>query len=343
MQVILFHLNQVGDFCFSLPVAAAVKQRYPQAQICSVVRPPLVPLAERARPIDSVEARPRSLTKGYWGLIRRLRARRADMTIVLPTSRVPCLLSWLCRAKRVVGFDKGWARRFIREKVSYDGHPSLANNLRLAEYVGGNVFKRDYLGLLAATEQDRVSTARLLAAHEVSADEPIAVLAPFASPTRLWKCWPHDRFVQVATLLYERAGLTSVFVGTLTEAEAIGQLVTSASVPAVSLAGQTTTGELLGLLDRAAVFIGIDSGIAHLAAALQRPTVAIFGPTDPALTGPVGEMSAIIYKRLACSPCHNRAAGCSHRKCLLSIEPDEVVTAALRLTVRSGALREVEF
>lgn len=331
MQVILLHHNQIGDFCFSLPVAAAIKQSHPQAEVCSVLRPNLVPLAQRAVPIDSCEIRPRRLTRQYWSLITRLRNRRADLAVVLPTSPGPCILSRVCGAQRVVGFDHDWGRRFIAERVAYEDAPSLANNLRMAEYLTGQVVKRDYVGLLTTTAQDRRGADQLLQHWGPVTIEPIVLLAPFSSSHRRWKCWPPQRFAQLSTLLYQQAGLHPVIVGSSGEVEAAAELVEATAAPVVNLVGHTDTAQLLSLLTRASLFIGQDSGPTHLSAALGRPTLAIFGPTDPQVTGPLGDNSQIVYKNLPCSPCHEQAAECPDRQCLLSIQPEEVADQALSL------------
>ncbi len=332
VQVIIFHLNQIGDFCFSLPLVNAIRRRYPQSQICSVVRPHLVPLAERAKPVDTIAIRPEALTIAYLPLIRQLRARRADLAIVLPTSPGPSLLARLCGARRIVAFDNDWPRYFIAERIPYDTRPSLANNLRMAEYVADEVPKRDYVGLLSATAQDKSDAGRILSRYGIPGDQSFVVLATLASSHRLWKCWPLQRFAALATMLWEQAGLYPVFVGSVEETESVEALTGQMSVPAANLTGHTDTGQLLGVLARASLFIGQDSGPTHLSAALGRPTLAIFGPTDPQLTAPLGESSAVVYKNLPCSPCHEQAAECPNRKCLLSIEPEEVADQALSLS-----------
>jgi len=331
VQVIIFHLNQIGDFCFSLPLVNAIKRRYPRSQICSVVRSHLVPLAQRAKPVDTIAVRPEALTIAYLPLIRQLRAQRADLAVVLPTSPGPSLLARLCGARRIVAFDHDWPRRFVSERIPYDKPPSIVDNLRMAEYVTGQVPKRDYVGLLLPTEQDETDAGRILAHHGVRDDQPFAVLAASASSHRLWKCWPLQRFAALAAILWEQAGLYPVFVGSGEETESVEVLTSEMSVPAANLTGQTDTGQLLGVLARASLFIGQDSGPTHLSAVLGRPTVAIFGPTDPRITGPLGESSAVVYRNLPCSPCHDQAAECPDRKCLLSIESEEVADQALSL------------
>ncbi len=308
-----------------------------------MVRPHLVPLAERAKPVDDIVVRPPTLTSAYLGLIRQLRAQCADLAVVLPTSPGPSLLARLCGARRIVAFDNDWPRRFIAERIPYDNRPSLANNLRMAEYVADEVPKRDYVGLLSATEQDKSDAMRILARHGVGNDQRFAVFATLASSHRLSKCWPTEYFAALAEILWERAGLYPVFIGTVEEAESIEAFTSQMSVPAANLAGHTDTGQLLGALARASLFVGQDSGPTHLSAALGRPTVAIFGPTDPHLTGPLGEISTVVSKHLPCSPCHEEAAECPDRQCLLSIKPEEVADKALSLMGQVGVAEKVEW
>ena len=212
----------------------------------------------------------------------------------------------------------------------------------MAEYVADEVPERDYVGLLSATEQDKGDAGRILARHGVPDDQSFVVLATLASSHRLWKCWPLQRFAALATMLWEQAGLYPVFVGSVEETESVEALTGQMSVPAANLTGHTDTGQLLGVLARASLFIGQDSGPTHLSATLGRPTLAIFGPTDPQLTGPLGESSAVVYKNLPCSPCHERAVECPNRKCLLSIEPEEVAEQTLSLMEHVGAAQRVE-
>jgi len=297
-----------------------------------------VPLAQRAKSIDSIAIRPQALSIAHLPLLRQLRARRADLAVVLSTSLGPSLLARLCGAKRIVAFDHDWPRRFVSERIPYDEPPSLADNLRMAEWVADEIPKRDYVGLLSATEQDKTDAGRILAHYGVRDDQPFVVFAASASPHRLWKCWPLQRFAALAAILWEQAGLCPVFVGSGEETESVEALTSGMSVPAANLTGQTDTGQLLGVLARASLFVGQDSGPTHLSAALGRPTVAIFGPTDPQLTGPLGESSAVVYKNLPCSPCHEQAAECLDRKCLLAIASDEVADKALSLMEHAGAV-----
>ncbi len=336
MQILLFHLNQIGDFCFSLPVAANIRQVYPDAEMCSVVRSNLAALAERAVPIDTVETRPDGIL-AYPEFVGRLRRRKADLAVVISTSTVCMMLSRASGAQRVVAFDKDWAKILVRERVKSVGPPSLKNNIRLAAYFNPDVPKRDYRGLLQVRQQDREAAEGLLREAGLGADEKIAVIAPLASPLRRWKCWPQERFATLAQRLYEQTGIIPSFVGTTPERNEIAEIVRTTGCRAVNLAGKTDTAAVLGLLDRAEVLIGLDSGLAHLSGALGSATVAIFGPTDPDLTGPIGSNTTVVYAGLECSPCHRRAARCRHRDCLMQISVDDVLQKTLHVMHDSRA------
>jgi len=253
------------------------------------------------------------------------------MALVLSTAAVPCLMSRLCGAKRIIGFDNDWARRLIGERVAFEAPPSLGNSLRMAQYLCPDPQKTDYLDMLAPTDADHAAIRALLSAHGVAEGQTMVVLAPFASARRSWKCWPLEYFGQVAAALHEEAGLLPVVVGAGRDKETAEQLLGDGSVPGISLVGQTDLGLILALLQQARAYIGIDSGLTHLSAALRCPTLAIFGPTDPRLSAPMGEHTRTIYHDLACSPCHNRAARCRNRECLLGISPEEVITQVLAL------------
>ena len=94
----------------------------------------------------------------------------------------------------------------------------------------------------------------------------------------------------------------------------------------VDLAGKINLRELSALLKKAKLFVGIDSGVMHMASALDVPTVAIFGPTDPSYTGPQNMRSRVVRRDLACSPCYLRKP-CPHRECLEGLEAEVVMDA----------------
>jgi lipopolysaccharide heptosyltransferase II len=132
------------------------------------------------------------------------------------------------------------------------------------------------------------------------------------------KRWPAERFGQLVQPLQQRFQLTSVIAGG-PDAAALAHKIPGA----VNLAGKTNLPQLVALLERAEIVIANDSGPLHIAAALGKPLVALFGPTNPLRTGPYQRNDAVARIDIPCSPCYSRT--CSHTSCLNWLQPDPVL------------------
>jgi ADP-heptose:LPS heptosyltransferase len=165
----------------------------------------------------------------------------------------------------------------------------------------------------------------------IASGRPVVVVAPGASGRRRHKAWEAGKFAAVSDHLHRRGGAAVVIVGGAGDAAEAGRIAAAMSAPAVNLAGQTTTGELAAVLERARLLVGIDSGPTHVAAAMGTSTVALFGPTDPRRTGPCGDGHAIVTAGLDCAPCRR---GCETRACMAGITVRQVTAAADRILGR---------
>jgi ADP-heptose:LPS heptosyltransferase len=137
--------------------------------------------------------------------------------------------------------------------------------------------------------------------------------------------------------LYERHGLTTVLAGSPGEVELCERVYKEAvqgnrdprALPGVvNMAGKTTLRQLVALLRGAELVVANDSGPMHIAAALGRPLVTMFGPTNPVRTGPYGREETVVRLDVPCSPCYSRT--CSHQSCLKLMGPGSVLTVAGR-------------
>jgi len=126
--------------------------------------------------------------------------------------------------------------------------------------------------------------------------------------------------------LAKQAGRTFLIFGSATERHIAEEVKAKAKGHCVNLSGRTTLRELIALLERCAIFLTNDSGAMHVAAALRKPIVAIFGSTNPGTTSPYGEGHVLIRHPVDCSPCLKRECPTDFR-CMLDIQPDEVVDA----------------
>ena len=139
------------------------------------------------------------------------------------------------------------------------------------------------------------------------------------------KRWPDECFREVAAHWIEGGGI-AVVLGSESE-RAIGDEVVAGldARKAYNLSGRTSLIELMHLLKNSVLTVANDSGIMHLASALGRPGVAVFGPTDYTATGPIGSNWRLLYEKLECSPCFRRECPFGHQKCIRAITPAMVI------------------
>jgi heptosyltransferase-2 len=166
---------------------------------------------------------------------------------------------------------------------------------------------------------------------------PYAVLSPGAryGPAKRWGV---ERFAVAARRITRPQNLTPVLVGEHDDADVCARLAAAIGPEAIDLAGKTDLAELASILSGAAGVVANDSGTAHLAASLGRPTVVIFGSTEPAWTAPRGEHVAVVRIKLRCSPCFRRSCSLDDAyACLRLVEPDAVVEAFASVAGREAA------
>jgi len=134
--------------------------------------------------------------------------------------------------------------------------------------------------------------------------------------------------------LAARDGSECVLVGAPSERMKSDEVAERSKSGAIVAAGETSVGEALAMLSLCSGFAGNDSGSMHVAGALGKPTVGIFGSTRADRTGPLGPRTRILYKQIECSPCLKRTCKFGHYDCLKMIRPAEVAAALAELTAK---------
>jgi ADP-heptose:LPS heptosyltransferase len=203
---------------------------------------------------------------------------------------------------------------------------AIERYLTIAEYLGLGRSPVDFVFATDATDRDYVDTL-------LPAGERFAVLLP--ATHRETKRWPIERFAAMVKPIEDRFGLKTILAGG-PDAAALA----SAIPGALNLAGKTTLRQLVALLERADLVIANDTGPMHIASALGRPLVTMFGPTSPLQTGPYGRMESVVRLDMPCSPCFSRQ--CSHQSCLRQLQVGPVLELAaeqLRKNVQISNLK----
>ena len=332
--ILIVRLGAMGDIVHAVPVAAALRDRFPGARIDWVVDERHLALLELVPVIDRrivLRSRSASLRRRVTELRRTLTRESYDIAIDVQGLLKSAVVARLSGARRTLGFTALHLReRAARVFYSETHDPGttahvIEKNLTLAAYLGADVS-----GVQVPL---RVPTSAALDAvrhrHAGAGDTPFVVLNPGAA----WpnKRWPPDRFGAVAQWLRRAHGLRSVVTwgpGDETMAEA----VVAASAGAAELAPPTSIADLVAIVREATLVVSGDTGPVHLAAAVGTPIVGIYGPTDAARNGP-WSVDDVTVSRFAACGCHHKRSCRLARWCLKGISVDDVVAA---ITQRIG-------
>lgn len=187
---------------------------------------------------------------------------------------------------------------------------------------------------LYLTAEDREWAKRFWMKHGVSPEErPKTVVLHPGSGSRK-KVWPLDRFLDLVRELAPRLGGRCLIVLGPAEGPEIQRAIESLNLPGLVIAKGLSLLELASVIEGSRLFIGNDSGVSHLAAALQIPVVAIFGPTDPRVWSPRGERVMVVRKTLPCAPCaEERFFLCKEVECLKQITVGDVFNGIQQMGV----------
>jgi lipopolysaccharide heptosyltransferase II len=260
-------------------------------------------------------------------------ARRARYDAVVDLelfAYVSALTAAASGAPRRVGFDKG-ARSLFTDAVHFDPSRHVVESFRaLAEALAGGPARGFALSIPRSEDAARSVDAKLASAG-VGADDVVVAMNVNASPLAYERRWPRARFAELAARLSQRFGAHVALTGAAGERPYVEGLLAELPGPAAvtNLAGRLAFPELVALVDRAALVVTNDSGPLHVASALDRPTVALFGPETPARYGPLAARRLVFYAGLACSPCmsveNRKTVDCRYDAlCMRSISADAV-------------------
>jgi len=329
-KICVIHLNQIGDLLFSLPLLKALKESAPSAVLHSVVRPHLKDLIIHSPFVDQLLIREKGGKKSLI-LLGQLRKNKYDLLITLSRSEECFFLTYFSGARVKAGFSHFPWDLGLDFKEKMEGPPSVSNNMRLLKRLNIDAKKNDYVGLIhLPSAKDSGGSGR---DTFVKIAGKYVVISPGTSARRRMKTWEEEKFGDLILRLKEKHGLNSVLVGgqdSREVSEKVIEIVREKDKEKKmnhihNLAGKTTLRELCYLLKEASLFVGVDSGVMHLASSFDIPVVGIFGPTDPSYVGPQNRRSRVVKEKMECSPCYLK--GCEQRPCMKNLEVQTVLEA----------------
>lgn len=328
-KILIINVNWLGDVVFSTPFIRAVREAYPDSYIACAAVP-------RCREILEANSRINELIlfdedgsgRGLINKIRfagRLKKERFDTAFILHRSFTRALLVRLAGIKERIGYDTKGRGFLLTKKLKYpDKEPHRVEHfLKLAAAIGADITKKNYEFFI--TDADRRKAGALLESLGVGAGCRFAVLNPGGN----WapKRWPAENFSRIGDMLAGKYGLKILISGQEKDGKLAEGISRGMKCEAVSLCGKTRIRELAAIFERAALVVSGDSGPMHIAVSVGAPTVAIFGPTDPEITGPYGGSNYIIIRKdTGCKiPCYD--AACRDNKCMKAATAEDVMRA----------------
>lgn len=330
-RVLVVRLRSIGDTVLATPSLIALRRFLPKAQIDILLEDWVAPVLEGFAEIDSVLTVKKGDRQSILQMARKIRRNRYDVAFNLHGGTTGTFFVRASGAQYRIGFD-AYRYRFLYNSAypspavfwQRDKVHSAEQQLALLGFSGIPV-SSEIKTHLVVTNKARNSIEEKLKSRIPVFDSRIALLHPASAFET--KQWAAENFAQVAEFLHEK-GFTVTAVAAKNEMRILEKLIESARVP-ITAFDNLTLPEITALAARSSIFVGNDSGIAHIAAAVETPTVVIFGSSNIVHWRPWSNApNEIVYEAFACQPCAGYACQeFSEPRCILSVPPEKVFTA----------------
>lgn len=321
--------NWLGDAVMATPFLFALRELLPDREINVLSRRYVSPVYRRCSAVDNLAAYER--TGGVAGALESVRKHvpRAGREIgfVLPRSFSSALVTFLSGAGRRIGYGGDLRNLLLTDalpKSLYTEGHLTGVYMRLAERAADRMPGRVAHPVVVPPYAWQEHIGKL------GLTEGYVVVSPGAEygPAKVWS---HERYAALVSRISAETGRHVVVVGTERDRSSANRILAGAGLAGSNLAGMSDVEGLLCVLRGAALVVGNDSGPVHLSASMGRPTVTIFGSTDPGWTAPIGRSTAVVRLEMDCSPCFRRECPDGAARCMLDIEPEMVWDAAREL------------
>jgi len=327
-QIIIRLPNWIGDAVMATPFLHSVRKVFPEAHIALAGRKKVMdillhfPGFDERWEIDSLTTR---------SLVRRVRTGGFDAGFLLTNSFRSALVFFLGRVKERIGYAKDFRRIFLNHPLEPRGE---IMKLSMVEYylnlLSGytDLTKIERVMKLYPSEEEREQAYSLLLRNGWDGASRLVGINPF-SYQWVTKRWFPERFAEVADRLTEQYHVHCVFVGEEKDLPLFEKIKGLCRHSLIDLVGKAPLPVIPALLEKYSLFITNDSGLMHVACAMDTPLVAIFGPTDWRRTAPYSKRATLIRKAQDHEPCMRPE--CSRDfACMTEIMPDDVLSGAAK-------------
>jgi len=320
--------NWIGDALMAQPLLARLHEKVPGLKVDVLAPEWVAPVARRMPEVNEVIAAPFRhgglQLRLRWRIGRELRSRRYDQAIVLPntwkSALVPFFADIPLRSGYVGESRYGLLNLLYKKFPSKERAQMTLHYAALSEPPGKEVAQPLPQPSLRFSAADVESATR-----KFGIAGPYAVFCPGAEYGPA-KRWPY--FKELSDQVRGQSGVEVVLLGSPNDVQA------AAGIGGIDLAGKTTLDEALDLIAGAQYVVTNDSGLMHVAAALDRPLVALFGSSSPRHTPPLSPRARVRWLQVECSPCYQRECPLGHFRCMREMTVDSVAEDIQNLGLR---------
>jgi len=326
-RLLIRSTNWIGDAVMTTPAIRAIRKYFPNAHISLLAKPWVAPVFENSEHVDRLlvyDAERRH--KGFFGkfrLARDLKKYHFDAAILLQNAFEAAFISFLAGIPFRIGYNTDARQLLLTHPVSCTNEVKKKHQteyyLNILRGIGVEEDNRDlYLKL---DQRDRFRAEKILSEQHPFPGDKIIGINPGATYGPA-KQWPLDRYARLADRIQAFTERPVIIFGGPKDINLGRYISQRMQHRPIDLSGKTSLGEAMALIEKCALFITNDSGLMHVAAALDVPLLAVFGSTNPVTTGPLGRHSRIVRAPLECSPCLRPECPKGHLNCmdLISVE-----------------------
>lgn len=335
-------VNWIGDAVMTMPALRALRKAFPDKKISLLVKPWVAPLFEKDPNIDEIifyEDKYKSLT-GRFKLSAILREKNFCSSILFQNAFDAALISYMSGIPERIGYNRDLRGLLLTDPIPFDKDDRKIHHV----YYYLNLLKKIGINAEFSIPYIYLSIEERLKAREAikGLRQPVIGLNPGATYGSA-KIWPAERFAEVSkSIISELKGSIVIFGGS-SEKTIADEIIANSQLSALNsyilnMSGKTSLRELSALISECDVILSNDSGPMHIAYAVRTPLTAIFGSTDPSLTGPLGTGNIVIKKDIDCSPCFKRKCKKQEMLCMSTITPEEVFDAIKKLIPENRAV-----
>lgn len=316
-RILFIRPDHLGDMLLSVPALRALKQARPYMEIHMLASPSSASILANVPEIDLVltinfpgfgrNQEKKSIFAPYFQLFRTARQLRqigyGHAVIMRPDHWWGAMLAHFAGISERIGYDKENVAPFLTHALPHQHEHVVRQNLRLVENWTGTIADDDVPFHMQVYDKERLEIDNHLRTCSISEKQPIFCIHPGSGQ---WvKLWEVAKWAQVADTLIEQLDAAVVFTGGDGERQMVTQIQNWMQHKSCNTAGEINLEQLSALYERAIVVLGPDSGPLHLAAAVNAPTVALYGPADPIEFGTWGDPQhhAILTTPIGCRPC----------------------------------------